>query len=349
MPPTTISGYLRKDVIKELDSAITSQNPENACCLAAELAVKNCNILIDHIIIMFCQNYISHDANMLERILRCVNSMHEHPMPEVEPRNAMCELIILLSCALHKHDTINTLLNYTVNCTDTTTITLNTIEHYINTQNPKYAIRDVHHILSSIPSGKTAAAQFSYITDAIWELLEKYSHPHSITRKFVDMAKQLYRFQEKGIIPMTTARKRIPLILYSTLLVAGRMNINAVSSDQNTTYNGENIDTVIGRSQALIGDVFDELLLEPCEASEQEPEATQVENQMLNEEERDQEVLSHQVVTSRISTPLDPNNKFDYLKMYTTYDYKQLCGKKTGLNNTGPIKICTVTNPKPDN
>ena len=108
-PPSTVSGYPKRDVYRALGEAIAARDPTRACCLAAELASSpgESKPLASYLADTFATWHASADGAAASRLWSAssrVWRMEQSREAQVEGRQALCEAVIAMAVGLPRQD-----------------------------------------------------------------------------------------------------------------------------------------------------------------------------------------------------------------------------------------------------
>ena len=265
-PPSTISGFVRRDVYRELNEAIEKKDGERACCLAAELAATEGESkgLIEHLLDLYGSHYISADGAALSRMCASFNKM----MGSERYREGMVEVVLSMTLGLPRHDASASLLANIQEKSDCIGGVM-LADMLKSGQDSHKAISLTQTMVTATSVGLPFACW-----DAIIACSKSPSMRDDVAKDFVTRASTLFHGkqweEEHGAdeklkkLPCRSSRqKRAPLAMFSALMVSAA---NAAASKRRSTpevpsswIGGDSTDALIRRASRMIDEVFDEL------------------------------------------------------------------------------------------
>lgn len=331
MPPLTRSGFLRREVYKEFDKALENADAESACLYASELVCTSKRVFIEfveHLIDVYATWYISPDLKSIETMKNYTVPLFnlDYDLFSAKLRHAMCEPVIVLAAGIPRHPAVTDLMNR-INAPSKTTThsTLADIEAALQMNDVKRTLALTADLLNHIPAGRMAAMQHMHVATQVWNMLLRRIDRHSEPGAFVHYAHDLYHSgapSSQNVLSITRLKSRLGLLLYSILVCISNPDRLPLSWSISETHK------LIGKSQALIGNVFDTIMRQEStkhqENNDGGGEGGDGEGAEMDEIYED----AHPAPAPAQAQPHAQAHKFDYLRMYTTYDYTALCNKQ---------------------
>jgi hypothetical protein len=324
-PPLTRRGFLRRDVFKELDKALEIKDAENACLYASELVCTSAETMksfANHLIDVFGQWYVAPDLKAVQSINRSLLRLLtiDYDLDSSILRNTMCDVVITLSSGLPRHSAVQSLLDRIVYVKSDAPVSLADVEVFIQMKDTKRAIIAFYNMWQQVPSGRLASFQRAHIAKSVWDMLVCRVDRHSETGIFIWLLRELfYGFKkpDEHVLSLTSAKQRVGFVLYSILACVSN------ASSLPITWSIPDTNILIGKSQALIGNVFDAILHPKDEDSGSgDAEVDTIDCRKSHQKQHDE----HQPSVDETETG---SGKYDYLRMYTTFDYNAICNKNT--------------------
>lgn len=269
-PPSTISGYVRKEVYRALDEAILDRDGEKACCLAVELALtpNEAGALVSHLVDTYGSWYASVDATALERFARAVGHIeYSDGICDWTPsaRRGLCEAVLILSNGLPRHDASAVFLEASgttpEDAEDEISASGVLLLDAIRTGHAVDALRIARHMVTSPVNGMPFAAWDAILATS--GLLGGVSKPPGAS-KIADFASHAHRLfhvrpqaSSSNAVPcMSSRQRRAPLAMAATLVAVAQATSSAPSS-----WLGSKADEAIVRGIQQIDSLFQDLLV----------------------------------------------------------------------------------------
>ena len=363
-PPTTVSGYPKRDVYRALAAALASRDPERSCCLAAELALTpdEPRALACFMADAFAQHYASADGEAIVRMYRCLSSVWNGM------RSAVCEASVIMSVGLPRQN-LSDLLRRSVRseclsehgqllCSD-----LTYLSKAIMSGDAHEAISISLRMLASANKGHGGKALYdkeAMSACAVWDACLGSDKDTETVRSAYSLYHMSKTCDGTSVPPLrppspspskTQRASRINLALSGVLLACAcvRSHSHGARFEMPSTWAGPSADAMVKRACDMSGSLFDGILQaagrgtaaplanaddhadveDPAAPLANSDDHADVEDPDENENENEPRGSSEHANTNTVrrrggTTGDQDQTQLSYLQLYTKYDYATL-------------------------